>query len=48
MHNIDVSFDGVGYGASGSRLAVWAGKFASEIMGEVLNALQAPNQRGVW
>ena len=48
MHDIDVSFDGVGYGASGGCLAQWAGEFAGEVMGEVLNAFQAHNQRGVW
>jgi hypothetical protein len=48
MHHIDVSSDGVGYGASSGRLAEGAGEFAGEVVGEVSNAFQTPNQRDVW
>jgi hypothetical protein len=46
LDGFDVLFDGIGYGAGGRRLAVFAGKFAGEIIGQIADALQARDEWG--
>jgi hypothetical protein len=47
MHLINIAFDRLGDGAGRGRGAMFSSEFAGEIMGEVLDAHQARDERDI-